>query len=292
MAAMDRYFIPDDYTRLELELRYQSSDAKGRISLLQELSQRNSLSYEITLWAVQDSDPMVRQWIARHGNNLRYAWHFHRSKEGWVNDEPEPSLYDSLKADPSLLVRASLRENPSATGVVLKDEFLEATQLERLALMRNPEMKYPSGRTLLERIFDGEDTELNISFPEREDLILAFLTNAEVLQYLEKEAGLTEAPQAVVRYRPDLDSANSFLNRLWELAAKWPSDRLPAPVPELTFRQVSVKDETRAKIYRYCNVPTLRRAILESLSERDTETLKLGVRDEDDNCKDNLRGQK
>ena len=49
---MDRYFIPDDYTRLELELRYQSSDAKGRVSLLQELSQRNSLSYEIHFWRV------------------------------------------------------------------------------------------------------------------------------------------------------------------------------------------------------------------------------------------------
>jgi hypothetical protein len=173
--------------------------------------------------------------------------------------------------------------------VFAKNEFLKATHTDRLALMRNLKMRYSSGQELLERIFDRDDTQLNITLTEREDLILAFLTNSEALKHIEEQAGLTENPDGISRYRFDSDSANSFLNHLWELAAKWPTDKLPAPVPQLTYRHVPAKDETRAKIYQSCNVPIVRRAILESSSERDIETLRLGVRDEDTECRHSAR---
>jgi hypothetical protein len=72
-------------------------------------------------------------------------------------------------------VRASLRENPDLYGGTLSSqgEFTESTHLERLALVRNPEV----GQLLIEKIFDHEDQELGLTANERERLILAFLTN-------------------------------------------------------------------------------------------------------------------
>ena len=289
MSAMHRYRILDEYTLTELKRRYQMADAQGRIELLQNLLRGKTVPYQIELMAVQDHEVQVRQWIARHGSNLRYSWHFHRTENGWVNEDVNPTLYDQLNNDPDPFVRACLRENPRAISLSAEDEFRGATQIERLALMRNPDLHRSHAQDLLEKIFNHEDRALEIESKEREDLILAFLTNSDALKQMEEKAGLSGHSNEVTRYKYDVESANSFLNCLWELAAKWPTDNLPAPVPYLVYAHLPASDKTKAKIYEQCSQPIFRESILEHCSKQDVETFKLGVKDENENCRDSAK---
>jgi hypothetical protein len=69
--------------------------------------------------------------------------------------------------------------------------FHEATHLERLALMRNPELW--CGNKLIQRIFDYENQELGLTLEERKELIGAFLANKEALAQLERWTEIGEA---------------------------------------------------------------------------------------------------
>ena len=287
MSALDRYSVPDAYTLLELQRRYETADTNGKIAFLEELKLRGPLPFEIELLAVEDPNVKVRQWIARHGNNLKYTSHFRRTDTGWIHENIEPTFYARLDADPDPLVRASLRENPHTVSILLWKEFQSCDHLSRLALMRNSELRY--SRDFLKTLLDPDDNELHIDKREREDLILASLTNADVIKMIEEKADLSDNPTGEKPYRSDIDSANSLLNNLWTSAAKWPTEKLPAPVPALVYRHLPANDTTRARIYGSCLQPILRKVILESCSKRDIETLKLGVRDEDDNCRSTAR---
>jgi hypothetical protein len=275
MSAMPRYLFPDDYTLAELQRNYQMSDTKGRIELLKNL--HDQVPCKLELMAVEDPDVQVRQWIARYGKNLEYASYLHRGEDGWVHEKLKPSLYERLKSDGDPFVRSCLLENPGVTFWNPEDHFLEATHLERLALMRNPDMRLAD--RLLKKIFDHDDTELPIEKKQREELILAFLTNDAAVTFLEEHAGLSEHSKP--NYRSSVD-AESLLSDLWGLAARWPTDKLPAPVPELTYQYLPASDKTKAKAYEQCHAPLLRKVILQNCGKKDLETLRLGVKDADD----------
>jgi hypothetical protein len=96
----------------------------------------NLAKSQIALLAVEDPQVEVRQWIARHGNYLDYS----RSHPEHSNN----NLEDYLKNDPDPFVRACLHENPTVFNAWDRAAWLkyfqEATHMERLALMRNPEV--------------------------------------------------------------------------------------------------------------------------------------------------------
>jgi hypothetical protein len=282
MAGMARYAFFDAYTREELKRKYQNANSKGRIELLKEFSEADR-PQEIELMAVEDPDPQVRQWIARCGTHLKYTSVLRQADDGWVHDKLDPDLYEKLKKDHDPFVRACLLENPNVSLWHPADKFSEATHLERLALMRNPEMWL--AEELLKKIFDYEEAELGISNNERAELILAFLTNKAALDKLQEQAGLSGRSDRVSDYGYNKHSAESFLSSLWELAAKWPTAKLPAPVPELTYSYVPVSDKTKSGIYQKCDKSILRGVILRSCSKQDIETIRLGVKDEDSDCR-------
>jgi hypothetical protein len=58
------YDVLDAYTLEELRRRFLASDVRDRIRLLKRFAYR--LPYEIATLAVEDSNPEIRQWIARH----------------------------------------------------------------------------------------------------------------------------------------------------------------------------------------------------------------------------------
>ncbi len=188
--SLYRYDVWDAYTLEELRRKYTRADAKGRVSLLKELysdSKGGLIPFEIARLAVEDENVEIREWIALHGRFLDYS----QSRNERRNDSiefPERNLEDRLKNDPEPFVRACLRENPTAfsgTGdFYWMPYFQQANHLERLALMRNPEVW--CGNDLIKRIFDHENHELGISLEERKELIAAFLTNKEALGMLEK----------------------------------------------------------------------------------------------------------
>ncbi|MDV2502508.1 MAG: hypothetical protein RX318_00940 [bacterium] len=273
---LHRYDIIDEYTLEELQREYRASDAKGRINILESYYKRDRQApYEIALLAVEDSNVEVRQWMARHGKSLDYRERNYGADEPEYQ-YPERNLEERLKNDPDLFVRACLRENPDVFGTILfivkwKEWFLEATHLERLALVRNPSVSLD----LMVRISDHEDEELGIDLEARKELVLAFLTNTKA----QSKKGL-EPSEFVDGFQWYLDRKD--LSQLWEYISKWPED---IGVQYAAYRHLNADDGIKAKIYKECNEPLLRSAILENCDPSDTATLSLGIKDSGDNCR-------
>lgn len=259
--ALSRYQLIDAYTLEELQREYQNADAKGRIRLLKKFSRNDQVPpFEIVRLAREDPQVEVRQWIARHGKSLPEAWanspaeRYQRRTAGHGESLPETGLGN----DPDPFVRACLRENPHVFGSIFfedwKEYFHEATPLERLALVRNPNVN----EELIEKIFDSDDKELDIDLAARMKLVCAFLTNTEFLTKQAIEAGLTGDPLTPT----DSDiwtsgwsshSAGKFLSTLWEYASKWPQEARYWLL--YVYQYVPCPDETKAKIYQTVLTP-------------------------------------
>lgn len=260
--AIPRYRILDAYTLEELKRNYESSDTQGRIRLLETLYADHELApFEVAALAVQDSHVEVRQWIARNGKFLD----FNRGEE---ENNPDRNLENTLENDPDTFVRACLRENPNVARRLVSsgwvESFQECTHLERLALVRNPSADH--AKELIEKIFDPEDKELCINLKEREELAWAFLTNKETLTSL----------------RNSWYTGDEFLTKLWRFSRKWPKQTKIEPA---IYRYVPADDKTKAVRFRNCDEPVWRRVILENSTSEDKKTIKLGMKDSDDDCR-------
>jgi hypothetical protein len=217
--------------------------------------------------AVEDSEVEVREWIALHGAFLDYSEKIHARGNRSI-ERPERNLEKSLKNDLDPFVRACLRENPTVFSgrgdFYWMPYFQEATKLERLALMRNPEVW--CGYELIQRIFDYENEELGLTLEERKELIGALLTNKEALAQLETWT--------------EIGQAENFLTTVWELASKWPKSpesdvrRTVRPIlmPHLVYRYVQASDKTKNNEGRMFPLTPRLREILEKQLAR-TEAL-------------------
>ena len=250
--ALDRYSPGDEYVIEELRCEYQASDSKGRIRLLKRLQKNGRvLPYELCLLVVEDSSVEVRRWFARHGS------HFDCREEHTVDGQdvynyPDRNLKDRLQNDPDPMVRACLCENPAVYGMFTfdwKERFHEAAYLERLALVRNPEVH----EDLIEQIFDPEDKELGLDLKTRGELALAYLTNTKALA--KKREQIVDPVDGWAEYR-----AVEHFSKLWELASKWPPK---TRVPLAVYRHVDVEDKKKAEVYKNGKDSYLRGTILE-----------------------------
>lgn len=269
-AAFSRYGKLDAYTLEELRREYRDASAKHRIHLLRRLSSgegtsqsRDVIPEEIATLAVEDPSAEVRAWVARHGNYL------------------DDRFEDTLRKDPDPFVRACLRENSTAFAWTWPDqwdaEFRTATHLERLALMRNPETKWAT--TLIEKIFDHEDSELGLDITQRKALVLAFLTNVAAMRWSRKldPKDFVGNPAA----GSTIYSNRTHYSKLWELTAKWPE-----PIGIVVYRYMGAPDETKARIYRTATDPVIRQSILSGCERRDVQTLEQGLQDDDETCRE------
>lgn len=180
--ALHRYRVIDAYTLEELRREYLHSAAKGRIRLLRYLQKHTWIPCDIARLAVEDQSVEVRQWIARHGD-LRYPplAFFHGE---WLKENPSEELAERLKNDSDPFVRACVRENPSTFWFRTWDieqwlaAFREASHLERLALVRNPNV----GSELVKHIFKGDCGEFALDPLERKELAWAALSNSAAFE--------------------------------------------------------------------------------------------------------------
>ncbi len=287
--ALSRYARQDPYTVGELRRKYESSDAKGRIRLLRRLERKVGIPSEITELAVSDENSQVRQWIARFG-------HIHGEQE------------ERLKQDPDEFVRACLWESSILSEFWDWQKSFEcASHLQRLAMVRNPHID----DELIEKVFDLDNQEFGLDMGARQQLASAFLTNERALD--RGQISFSEWNRRFGR-----DDAGGFVHlhtkarnhyeRLWALAAKWPSAQFEFGVRYWVYRYVGAGDRTKAETYRACGVPALRRAILSNtrphvrysgglstadleadfhieLDASNSETIKLGLQDDDAECR-------
>src|SRR2546425_1247383 len=191
-----RYSAIDVYTLEELWREYQASEPRGRIRLLKKLYRDDRRPpYEIAQMAVEDPHVEVRQWMARYGRSLDYREQGIRflpdvheagpetESEGGSGKKceiewrfPERDLAARLKNDPDLFVRACLRENPEVFNAysyeAWREYFLEATHLERLALLLAEMIAALADSAAHFKTRLGQETHANLPAP-RADRCLA-----------------------------------------------------------------------------------------------------------------------
>ena len=229
------------------------------------------LPFEIAQMAVEDADPNVRAWIARKGRGLDYREPSSIENGSGKTDVyryPERNLKDRLKSDPDPYVRACLRENEHVFWLFgsFSDHYeqliREATQLERLALMRNPSLNVWA----VQKLLDLEDQEFGLSQETRRELLLAALMNPK----------LRSDSKSLHEHSP------VFWN-LWELALAWPPD---SGIPGTVFWGFGANDATKAKVYSECKDSILRQTILQACAPSDdSQTIQLGMKDADAECR-------
>lgn len=273
--ALNRYTFPDAYILEELQRAYQVADTKGRIRLLRKLYRGEQRApFEIALLAVEDPQVEVRQWIARHGNYLDYS----RSRPEY----PNSNLEDYLKNDPDPFVRACLHENPTVFNAWDRAAwfkyFQEATHMERLALMRNPEVVCAHAEELIKKIFDSTNTELGIDLETKKQLIYVLLTN----QHFRERSQKLETDDFVDGM--SWASTRAHFSELWSFTSRWPDTN--SDVQNAVYYYLGVPDDTKSSIYQICTSPFLRQSILYNCSDKDIQTIKSGMQDADDQCRE------
>jgi hypothetical protein len=272
---LSRYAVMDAYTLEELRREYKAADVSGRIQLLAKFPKADdeddftavSLPPELVLMAAEDDSATVRQWIARHGP----FW----------NDSLK-AVADHLISDPDPFVRACMMENQThVTYGNAKRAFLFATHLERLALMRNPQVVEVD--ELIWKIFDVEDmdkgpedlADLGIDFDQRKELALAVISNP---------AAHKDSLRDVSTER---DGMTWFLTRrrwatVWKLTSKWPTD---SGIPRAVYRNIDTDDNVKAEVYQQSTERRRRCDILQSCRESQQNAIKLGITDSDGGCR-------
>ncbi|HIC04186.1 MAG TPA: hypothetical protein EYO65_01465 [Nitrospirales bacterium] len=260
---LSRYRVIDAYTLEELRRQYHDADTNGRIDLLKEFNEPHTLPnfpYEIACLAVEDSHLEVRQWIARHGTYLDFRDGTDDTVQG------ERNLIERLKNDPDPFVRACLRENPVFLRPIVGDFrkfFEEATHLERLGLLRNPALGSDTGR-FIEKLFDPDDSELEIDMGQRVELILAYLTNTKAI-HLYGEFIYAE------------------FDEIWRLISRWPKEH---KLDSVVYPVLPAPDDTKAEIYKNCKESVRRKFILKGCEKKDVKTLELGLDDSDESTRE------
>lgn len=135
---------------------------------------------------------------------------------------------------------------------------------------------------LVKRIFDIENDEVGLDIKERAELAFAFLTNSEAIERTVSNAGLKLSEwqdewDGMTRY-----DAGKFLEDLWLFASKWPVE---TKVPATVYKFIRAEDKVKASVYQACSDRFLRQFILESCNGSEAETLELGMKDSNDDCR-------
>ncbi len=283
--ALSRYSVIDVYTLEELRRQYRSSDVAGRIRFLAQFRKADDdprggtevLPFDIVFMAAQDDSVEIRQWIARNGcfdsQNLS-------NRLDGVSD-PIDTIVNHLKSDPDPFVRARLYENRVLFGLGNVDRaFADATHLERLALVRNPNFVIWATK-LTCKILDQDDTELGINLEQRKELALAFISNPEA-----QTDSLRHTSRGYQKsgYRDwDVWESSAHWGAIWRLAGKWPLEQ--NSVALAVFENISVDEGVKAEVYQQLRDENLRYKILEFCDSTETQILALGIKDSDRFCR-------
>jgi hypothetical protein len=283
--ALSRYQVIDAYTLEELRRQYNASDAQGRIRLLAKFrktsderdSKRVQLPFEIVRLAAEDNSAEVRQWIARNGCFEDQDW------QNRLNAVPDPidAVVNHLKIDPDPFVRACLHENRAIFSKPNADAaFRAATHLERLALVRNPEVVQAS--ELIQKLFDLANTDLGIDLEQRRELALAFVSNPEAQRDSHWHADVSGLQEIAYGNDWALYESSNHWAAIWGLTAKWP---IESEVGHAVFENIFMNEVVKAEVYQHCKDANLRFQILEACDSTEVQILNLGIKDSDRFCR-------
>src|SRR5262249_6486771 len=79
-------------------------------------------------------------------------------------------------------------------------------------------------------------------------------------------------------------ATRAHFSELWLFTSKWPENN--NDLRHAVYSYLGVPDDTKSSIYQMCTNGFLRRTILYSCKEKDIQTIKLGMQDADDQCRE------
>jgi hypothetical protein len=276
-----RYAIHDSYIIEEMRGRYLSSSPKDRLRFLQQLQEESFFTYdqlpfEVAILTVKDTDPIIRNWIARNGRYLDYreivSFDKQQNESPLKYRFPDRNLWEILSHDRDPFVRTAVLENPHNPSIQFsfssKKIFPSLSGVERLAFIRNPKLSVGVDYIdpLIFQLLDLSDNTYSLSDDERKELLLAFLSH-----YVE-----------IQRDTPETAKMSSEQKKLWGAISKFSI----YPVKEFAYRHLVGKDEWKAEAYKAEQFPDLRMILLANTNPADERTIKLGMEDENSNCQE------
>lgn len=238
MQKPQTYRSFDEYTIGLLRNRYLEASANERALMIE----RSELPGEVIVMAIRDQSELVRTAVAKH-------WHMNCCL-------PDGSDAKSiLRSDSSLLVRAAVLENPKAITIWdCHQLFYSATHVERLALIRNPEIS----ESLVEKVFDVHNTEWNLNFQQRAALVSAFLSNPKLQKYNQE------------------DQWDIHFDNLWRNISKCPNSL----VKQLVYRHIRASDHVKVQAFQLAaSEEIVRCEIVDGCAPADRHTLFSALKD-------------
>jgi hypothetical protein len=253
----------DDYLTATYLTEYKAiTEPRERRDYLRQLRGNRVWMREPFLDVVfADSSPLVRAWAAAHLDPVVIDF-----SRGYEHRFETRNYEAALLADEDVLVRASLWSNPDCERLPWsmisiaedwKERFRALTQLERLALMRNPKLSMQYVVALLE----APTEELGLTRKQHADVLRAAASNADIV-WSSREHG-----RDYWMVEGDVNSPFEEFGQMWRLSLdKWRDENIPFMF--LTYVQTTpkVKTQTYADLLREGQETTkwLRRAVVAS----------------------------
>lgn len=288
-VSLYRYAALDDYVLEEIRGRYVHGTRDDRIRVLVEVYEGKGLPYELAALVVDDPDPLLRRWMAKNARELDFRERIFETLPTTAENLRKPveykysdrNLWDRLAQDADPFVRAALHENPHYPVYGLGLFFAERTFADlphdhRLALMRNSGLASLGVNSTVLKVFDVSDETFGLAPKQREELALAYLSNTAAMEASRKQLTVLDVVDA-----SDLYYHEKERQRLWELLVAFPSRE----VRWYGFAYLGGEDKWKAAAYSATDDPPLRMRILINAGAQDTQTLKLGTEDADEDCR-------
>ncbi len=279
---IERYQVQDGLTLREVIRILKAGNTEVKIDLIKKLAPHDAIPLELAKIITSDSEPEIRRTLASYAHSM-YYWPLNHS----IGQKPEFDIAEVLRKDEDELVRCALYENPSfAFGV---KDFSAASHIERLALVRNPEI-IPH---IIVKIYEPDDKDFNLADKERLELVQAYCTNRVKTDESKRDSfdfEFNEMFDDVLNQKLlGWPSKVNFYDNLWDAAFKWLG--VNPEITRLTVRSFGASGKKVLEVYeklkdkKYAQV---RRAVFENKIIQDelrkegySELKKKGLEDED-----------
>jgi hypothetical protein len=271
---------PDDYATQMYISEYKAiPSAHHRKEFLQQLFKQGLwMKPELLDVIYNDEDSYVRAWAAGHLNTDFKDYTDFRNPIEIRNYEP------GLLHDPEPLVRAALWSNPTCNGLPWsmtqiserwKEQLQRMSQLERLGLMRNPELS----KYYLVALLETPTEELDMSRKEHVKILCAAAVNPRLIES-SRSTG-RKAWKGMDDWFPPFEE----YGKMWDLCLdKWIDD---FPVPYLFIKYIQTTPEVKLAAYTsLLNDEHLRKEVVRTCDPFiDTPVLKVAWDDPDEECR-------
>jgi hypothetical protein len=282
------YYYSDVYSESLLAAEYHGAVTAFEKKAFLKRIQRTGISVPLAIAdeAFSDADPAVRIYAASH---LDLVYKDYTGGD-WKNPPTLREFETTLLNDPDPVVQAARFSNPSNVGWPWTHDgswkcsgphdfwqktFAKMSQLERLAAVRNPQLK----DKFLIALMEAEPATLNMNRQEHVELICAAAVNPRIVE------GSRRTGRDAWGTWGDWNTPFKEYGQMWRIAVdRW----LKTAVPYRVLQFIQTTPDVKLEVYNRLpeeKFASLRQRILKGCDRKDAEVLKLGWGDPDEECR-------